>query len=176
MRPVRKDSKLSGNRFEEAVQMYRNGKSTQEIAVAFGVDASNVFRVLKGHGIKLRTKKEAGLNAVTTGRSKRKCGEHNHSWKGGRHRSSHGYILVYAPYHPRAASSSYVYEHDLVVERAIGRFLAAGEIVHHKNGQKDDNRLDNLELTTPHKHGKHHARLCNNRIGIHFRTTARPRE
>lgn len=67
-------------------------------------------------------------------------------WKGGRVLSQ-GYIRVRATHHPRARPASpYVFEHILVMERMLGRYLERNERVHHKNGRRDDNRPENLEL------------------------------
>ena len=58
---------------------------------------------------------------------------------GAKRPDGNGYTLV-------KTKSGWQYEHRLEMERVLGRPLTAEESVHHKNGIKDDNRLDNLEL------------------------------
>jgi hypothetical protein len=77
--------------------------------------------------------------------SEKRRGSLNPQWKGGRTRVK-GYILSYAPEHPFASALNYVLEHRLIMEQMLGRFLTKDEIVHHLNGQRDDNRPENLEL------------------------------
>lgn len=73
-----------------------------------------------------------------------KSGKNHQAWKGGR-TYINGYVKVYAPDHPNARGK-YVFEHIKVMSETLGRPLSKIELVHHKNGIKDDNRAENLEL------------------------------
>ena len=86
-------------------------------------------------------------------------GDKNHSWKGGitKHNS---YILIYKPNHPFATKENYVLEHRLVMEKIVKRYLKPGEVVHHINRIRDDNRIENLMLfENDSEHFKYHRLL-----------------
>lgn len=53
---------------------------------------------------------------------------------------------MYWPEHPNAYGRGYVKQHTLVMSQVIGRPLLPGESVHHINGLRSDNRIENLEL------------------------------
>ena len=83
-------------------------------------------------------------------------GEKHYAWKGGKKRHSMGYILIYNPQHPFKNVGKYVFEHRLVMEKYLGRYLKSEEQIHHRNSIRNDNRLENLEIV-----GKpHFGKIC----------------
>jgi hypothetical protein len=85
-------------------------------------------------------------------------GSANPRFKGGRYTAANGYVFVYRPDHPNADKRGYVREHVLIMSESIGRAIACGEVVHHRNEVRGDNRIDNLELMTRGRHHSHHHR------------------
>lgn len=115
-------------------------RGTGWLGEQLGLNPKHVAKIMKRLGIPRRPK--TGPPA-----------DRSPFWRGGRIVDKDGYILVLAHDHPRANRHGYVREHRLVVEKTIGRYLTPDEVVHHRNGVKDDNRPENLEL---HPHNGTH--------------------
>lgn len=74
-------------------------------------------------------------------------GERSFRWRGGRSIDRKGYVVLSGYQdHPNARVGGSIPEHVLVMSQHLGRPLLPGETVHHKNGVRDDNRVQNLEL------------------------------
>ena len=68
-----------------------------------------------------------------------------------------GYKFILLPKHPRANGKGYVREHILIMEEHLGRSLLPGEVIHHVDGDKLNNCIDNLILFESHAaHMAHH--------------------
>lgn len=104
------------------------------LAALFGVSVPTIRRWAKRTGVELTDTYHVGF--LTT---------------------ASGYILVAAPEHPQADSKGYVRLHRLVMETHLGRYLTEEEVVHHKDGDKANNDISNLELMNKREHAKMHA-------------------
>jgi len=76
---------------------------------------------------------------------------------GSRGTTCRGYVLIHQPNHPHATKIGYVREHRLIMEKKLGRYLTKNEIVHHRNGIRDDNRPENLLLENKKTHPSGYA-------------------
>lgn len=82
-------------------------------------------------------------------------GSNNPNFSGGKYIDDKGYIRILRPEHPRNIRG-YVYEHRLVMENYLGRYLEPWETVHHINEIKTDNRIANFFLCTHKEHSAVH--------------------
>jgi transposase-like protein len=153
--------------------------SAKRIAKLIGSTPGNVYAHLRAAGIPTRSLRDGIRNvdgdvirqpsttraasirqavAVKKREGRHPTGEKHHRWNGGRTRDTQGYVRLLAPGHPRATlNNPYVYEHILVMEQQLGRYLDPDtEIVHHRNHVKDDNRPENLELKSKLSHIRDH--------------------
>lgn len=139
-------------------------KSTLQIASEFEIGRTTINTWLEKLEIPIRSTSEALKGRKLSEATKKKIGESqkgekNWRWMGGRKYDHNKYIEIYTPNHPNANTSSYVYEHRLVMEKYIGRYLTKEEKVHHINGVKDDNRIENLIITSQSNHRNLHHSL-----------------
>lgn len=127
--------------------LYLNGKSIENIAKQMNCNFATIYKRLKDMDIPLRLK---GFQSM----------EKNVKWAGGKYQDNLGYVHIYKPEHPMANSSDYVLEHRLIMSEYLGRILERQEVVHHKNGNVTDNKIENLELiSSNNKHmQQHHAK------------------
>jgi hypothetical protein len=122
---------------------WKSGESQYSIARAYGSSQVVISRVLRANGCKPSVRKAVGAR--------------HGMWKGGRTLTEGGYVAVFlSPEDPFSAMrnrSGYVLEHRLVMARHLGRTLLSNETVHHKDGDRKNNKLRNLQLRVG-RHGK----------------------
>lgn len=167
-------------------EFVKNEKTMQQIAQEHNVAVGSVCNYCKRFGIsreKYTEKYRKAVSARTKGKpspakgkklAPEQCAKQKGKNKGKWHKPSQygghtklredGYVAVYLPDHPNASIEGYVMEHHLVMEAKIGRFIKKGEVVHHINHDRKDNRLENLQLMTFKEHASLHMRERNEKI------------
>ena len=108
-----------------------------------------VKKKLKKHGLPKNWHSKIGF----------KSKENNIKWNGGRSKSCK-YIKILVENHPYSHSDGYVFEHRLVMEKHLGRYLDPKEIIHHIDMNEHNNNINNLILFENNlKHMRHHYDL-----------------
>lgn len=118
-------------------KMYTTQKmSHYEIGKQLGFKPSFIFQMCRKYGIQSRAHKDAA-----------KRGSESSQWKGGLYTSKGGYIVI-------QSKEGRVYQHRYIMEQHLGRKLKTDEHVHHINGNKSDNRIENLKVLSADDHFK----------------------
>ena len=129
---------------KEAIRLYlEEHLSVPKVAERLGVSKGVLYLLIQREQVSRKTNRRPGYEPAN------KVGRFTHS-------SGYVYVLVGLD-HPMANGYGYALEHRLVMAEKLGRQLTAGEVVHHINGIRADNSVQNLELFGSHgEHMRHH--------------------
>ncbi len=142
------------------VEYYQQNHSTRDCAKKFGMSTTTVIKYMREVGL-ARTKSEScNVRDANRGKGSR--------WNGGRSsKYKPGYMSIYTGV--KDGVSQYRTEHLLIAERVLGRKLKKGEVVHHINGDKLDNRNCNLLICSNPYHGYLHQEMSRRYQQEHFK-------
>lgn len=136
---------------QDIIDTYKAGYSSTQLGLRYNVCPNSILKVLKKNGVWIRPSVAvlAQMYRKTRGgrEKRRRPGFKTHPPRS----TSAGYVMVYAPDHPRA-QHGYIWEHILVVEKELGRYLEPDEVVHHIDRRKDNNDPSNLLVLTKTQH------------------------
>ena len=124
----------------------------EDVGNALGRSAGAVMHIARSNGVHKDSEALSKIMSVSN------SGANSGNFNGYRARKD-GYILRYVPDHPCANSRGYIGEHRLVVEEHLGIILPKEFVVHHLNGVKDDNRIENLAVMTVGAHSALHGKM-----------------
>lgn len=148
---------------KETIEMlyYSELLSIRDIATKLGCSESPIKKAMRDHKIKARSLKESNKLRCkqkpqsNPGRREmpksHRFGEDSHSWKGGRSPTNNGYMRI-------RIDGKLVLEHRYIWEQNNCK-IPKGYQVHHINGDKLDNRIENLQMLKNSEHQILHARL-----------------
>lgn len=141
--------KLSDEDCLKAKEIYDSGGTIQDVMNTFNVSRTVAYQALRKSKTQIRTKRYGPKSA---------------GWKGGRRINPEGYAEVWIPDdHPFSSmcikGTRYIREHRLIMAEKLGRILRTDETVHHLNGNRQDNRPENLQLRNGH-HGSGQLLCC----------------
>jgi len=148
---VKKGQEWSAKQLEY-LRLHYPSERAEDIGAAIGKTKGSVQH--KAHRLNIHKDKAGFFDA----RSKAMRGENSGNFKGYRRKTKKGYVALYKPDHPSAGIDGLVLEHRYIMENALGFQLPDSFDVHHINGKKDDNRIENLVVMTHKAHTILHNR------------------
>jgi AraC-like DNA-binding protein len=137
------EKRFSAKQVENMAHRWLAGDTHLAIAQSYNTSKKKVSDLLRAHDAEYGTCRRRDLR-LRSG-----------VWRGGRKVNGHGYVEVMMesadPLFCMAMRNGYALEHRLVMARVLGRSLSRTETVHHINGERSDNRIENLQV----RHGRH---------------------